>query len=220
MAYSSFEGYDNESNRQSGKEEKWERSTRAAKWIVLSLIIGGSLIFAVKLCVQDTMLKMNGNSIVTEFKNGTTLNGTNGDGYETTVDYKNKTTVKFVFPHYNNDGQVSIGLNTQEYGKNCITAFVDDNGIIHIVPIIFTMLSPFNVEKVTVYYYGDDVGSAKALNSIWFWIVFYIVLIPLLYLCMRAAYRITYPKSHVRAEVEEEHKTLKNRIVEIRKRKI
>ena len=220
MAYTSFQGFDNESNRQTGKEEKWERSTRAAKWIVLSLIIGGSLIFAVKLCVQDTMLKMNGNSIVTEFKNGTTLNGTNGDGYETTVDYKNKTTVKSVKNHYNDGQVVSIESNTREYGKNRITAFIDNNGIIHIVPIIFTMLSPFSAEKVTVYYYGDDVGSAKALNSIWFWIVFYIVLIPLLYLCMRAAYRINHPKSHVRLETEVDSKVLKNKFSKLRKRKI
>ena len=220
MAYTSFEGYDNEGKRQSSKEEKWERSTRAAKWIVLSLIIGCSLIFAVKLCVQDAMLKMNGNSIVTEFKNGTTLNGTNGDGYATTVEYKNKTTVKNVKSHYKDDGQVSVEFNTNEYGKNRITAFIDNNGIIHIVPIMFTMLSPFSVEKVTVYYYGDDVGSAKALNSIWFWVVFYIVLIPLLYLCLRAAYRITYPKSHVRADTEEDHKSLKNKIIELWKRKI
>ena len=206
MVYTSFQGYDNESNRQSGKEEKWERSKRAAKWIVLSLIIVGSLIVAVKLCVQDAMLKMNGNSIVTEMKNGTTITGVDEGGYAITVDYKSKITVKSVKSHYNDDGQLSIKYNTKEYRKNHITTFIDNNSIIHIVPIMFIMLSPSNAEKVTVYYYGDDVGSAKALNSLWFWFAFYILLIPILFICARVAYRILHPKSHVILEAKDDNK--------------
>ena len=220
MAYTAFEGYDNQSDYHSSKEEKWERSKRAAKWMVLSLIIGCSLVYSVKLCVQDALLKLNGNSIVTEFKNGTTLSGVSEDGYAVTVEYQKKTTVKLVKSHYSEDNIESIETGSKEYGKNRATAFIDNNGIIRVVPIMFTMLSPFHMDKVTLYYYGDDSKNARAMNTIWFWFVLYILLILMLYLSMRAAYRINHPKSHVRLETEVDSKVLKNKFSELRKRKI
>jgi len=208
MAYTSLKGYDNESDCQSSKEEKWETSARAAKWIVLSIIIACGLIYAVKLNVQDIILKLNGNSIVTEFKNGTTFNGVDDEGQPVAVEYKDKTTVKVVKPVYDSNNDVSYQTSTEDYGKNRITAFTDNHGIIHVVPIMFTMLSPLSPEKVTVYYYGDDVGSAKALNSLWFWFILYLLLIPMLILCVKTAYRIKYPKSHVKlnANADENYK--------------
>jgi len=206
MAYTSIEGYDNESDYHSSKEEKWEKSSRAAKWIVLSIIIICGLIYALKLNVQDIMLKMNGNSIVTEFKNGTTYNGVDENGNSVTIEYKERTIISIVKPNYYDDNKVYYMTDHRNYGKNRITAFTDNNGVIHIVPIMFTMISPLNAEKVTVYYYGDDVGSAKALNSLWFWVVLYMILILLLFRCVMAAYKITYPKSHVKLEVGEDSK--------------
>jgi len=212
MAYTSIEGYDNESNCQSSKEEKWERSTRAAKWIVFSLIIAGILIYAVKLNVEDVLLKMNGNSIVTEFKNGTIFKGVNEDGNAVAVEYKDKTTINIVRTNNYDDNKPYHSTETRQYGKNRITAFTDNNGIIRIVPIMFTMIDPFNAEKVNVYYYGDNEASAKALNSLWFWVVLYGLLILMFFICARIAYRITYPTSHVILEAEAENKALKNKI--------
>ena len=220
MAYTSIDGYDNESARQSSKEEKWERSARATKWIILSLVIVCSLIFGVKVCVQDTMIKMRGNSIVAEFKKGTTFHGINEDGNAITIMYQNQTKIQILKPIYDSNNQVSFATESRDYGKNSMIAFTDNNGISHIVKIMFTMLSPFQTDKVTVYYYGDDIKSARALNSIWFWAIFYIVLIPLLYMCMRVAYRIIYPKTHISTEVEDNHIALKNKISELWKRKM
>ncbi|SEW10775.1 hypothetical protein [[Clostridium] fimetarium] len=210
MAYSAFEGYDNKSNGQNSKEEKWEKSAHAAKWILLSLIIACSLIYAVKLNVQDIILKMNGNSIATEFKNGTTFKGVNKDGNAVTVEYKKKTTISIVKRNLADYSKTYNITETNQYGKNRITAFNDNNGIIHIVPIMFSMISPFDIEKVTVYYYGDDVGKAKALNSLWFWVVLYVLLIAMLFICVKAAYRITFPKTHIRLEVDEDKKPHKS----------
>lgn len=193
---------DNKREYRSSKDEKWEKSSQAAIWIVLSIVITCGLIFFIKLNVEEILLKFGGNSIETEFKNGTTLDGVNKDGNQVTVSFKNGPTVS---TRKLTDDSGNYYEITKEYRDDGMTAFKDKNNIIHIVPLNFTMLSLRNYQSITVYYYGDDMENAKALNSIWFWVVLYCVLIPLLFLCVFASYRIMNPKSHVSLNVLNEN---------------
>lgn len=177
------------------KEEKWEQSKNTAKYAVLSLVIACGLIFALVFSIQDIKLRLLGNAIETEFKTGTTLTGVNEDGNEVKVFYDK---ISYVTTTLHGNDSNNVQYNRSTYGKGRVTAFKDKDDVVHIVPLKFSMLSPLKKQAITVYYYGDDLNSARAINAIWFWVVVYIILIPLFILCVRATYRKMYPKSHIK----------------------
>lgn len=97
---------------------------------------------------------------------------------------------------------ITIGMNVKEvilkntgnsavatYSENASGAtLTDGSGRVYFVSLADTMLGTKS-GSVRVYYYGDDMKSAKALTASWFWVAMYCVWTPLFAVCVRFAYK-------------------------------
>jgi hypothetical protein len=101
-------------------------------------------------------------------------------------------------------------LNLKLNGKAVVTDYAngaasviiqDDQGNKYYINVSDTILSPQN-GKITVYYKGDNMGSAKALNAVWFWVLMYCVWIPLILFCVHRIIKNVRPskKNHQQME--------------------
>ena len=71
MSNAGFEGFDYENNYHlSEKEEKNENWAQAKIWVVLGLLMALCLGLTIYMHSKELILKYNGNSVVTEYKNG------------------------------------------------------------------------------------------------------------------------------------------------------
>ena len=91
---------------------------------------------------------------------------------------------------------LTIYLNTKElilkYNGNSVVAeykngdksvtVQDDKGTSYFINLANTTISNQD-GKLTVYYWGNNIASATALTSIWFWLIMYACWIPLFALC-------------------------------------
>jgi len=91
---------------------------------------------------------------------------------------------------------LTIYMNTKElilkYNGNSVVAeykngdknitVQDDNGTSYFINLANTTISNQD-GNLTVYYWGNNIASAKALTSIWFWLIMYASWIPLFVLC-------------------------------------
>ena len=91
---------------------------------------------------------------------------------------------------------LTIYLNTKElilkYNGNSVVAeykngdksvtVQDDKGTSYFINLANTTISNQD-GNLTVYYWGNNIASAKALTSIWFWLIMYASWIPLFVLC-------------------------------------
>jgi len=144
MSNSSFEGFDYGNNYHlTEKEEKNESWEQKKIWVIVGLLMALCLGLTIYMHSKELMLKYNGNSIVTEYKNG------------------------------------SSGLEVQ-----------DDQGTNHFINLSNTIISNQD-GKITLYYYGSNIASAKALTAIWFWIMMYSVWIPLFSVCVYLIFKNT-----------------------------
>jgi len=79
MSNAGFEGFDYDSNYHlTEKEERNENWAQAKIWVVLGLFMALCLGLTIYMNSKELLLKFNGNSVVTEYKNG--------DGYANVVD--------------------------------------------------------------------------------------------------------------------------------------
>ena len=66
----------------------------------------------------------------------------------------------------------------------------DDQGTNHFINLSNTIISNQD-GKITLYYYGSDIASAKALTAIWFWIMMYSIWIPSFSVCVYLVFKNT-----------------------------
>ena len=92
---------------------------------------------------------------------------------------------------------LTIYMNTKElilkYNGNSVVAeykngdksvtVQDDKGTSYFINLANTTISNQD-GNLTVYYWGNNIASAKALTSIWFWLIMYASWIPLFVLCV------------------------------------
>lgn len=60
---------------------------------------------------------------------------------------------------------------------------IDNQGEKHYISLSDTIISSKD-GKITLYYKGDDIKGAKALNAMWFWATMYGIWVPLFALCI------------------------------------
>jgi len=64
----------------------------------------------------------------------------------------------------------------------------DDKGTNYNINLTQTIVGKQN-DKITLYYWGSNVASAKALTAVWFWVAMYSVWVPLFSLCVYFVYK-------------------------------
>lgn len=62
-------------------------------------------------------------------------------------------------------------------------SILDNHGEKHNIYISDIIITPKD-GKLTLYYKGDNIKDAKALNAMWFWVIMYSIWIPLFTLCI------------------------------------
>lgn len=83
-----------------------------------------------------------------------------------------------------------------EYKNNPNTiSLKDDKGETFYVDIKDTIISPKN--GTLTLYYANDMHQAKALTAIWFWLLMYVIWLPLLIICIRCTYKNLKPRHKI-----------------------
>lgn len=89
-----------------------------------------------------------------------------------------------------------------DYAKGAASVVIqDDQGKKYYITVSDTILSPKN-GKITVYYKGNNMGSAKALNALWFWVLMYSIWIPLLLICIHCIIKNVCPSKKIHQKME------------------
>lgn len=193
-------------------KQKWKKSG----YFTLCLLICMAIIYAITsvamLNAKDIKLKNKGNSISIEQVAGKTYEGKDEQGNKTILEYSDKT-FKVTRPTYANTGSsTNSGVNAvansvktpsgkeyRTYEKNLNVGFVDDAGAIHVVSKLIFMNPIKDKDTIKLYYYENDLDGARPLFALWFWFLLYGFLIFALVICIMVAYRIKFPKTHLKS---------------------
>lgn len=89
-----------------------------------------------------------------------------------------------------------------DYANGAASVSIQDNqGNKYYINVSDTILSPKN-GKITVYYKGNNMGNAKALNAAWFWVLMYCVWIPLILFCIHRIIKNVCPSKKIHQQME------------------
>lgn len=194
MSKSPFDGYNNESEfNYNHKQEQSENWSQAIIFLPLFLMLVALLAVIIYLNVIDLKLKYTGNVIEINCTKGTTLSGK----------YKDRAAD---VSYLNDNGELKFTYMTEKGGSvsemqlasGC--AFKDAQDNIYLVRTSKTIFSePIN-KKITVYYYGDDMASARTLTVIWVWILAYVILIPILIFLVICTYKTLHKTNYAQTK--------------------